>query len=147
MRPTENIEKLIKNTNIETNARTDDVVLDEVVRAFEESKKLAPSEVEGKESAITQPSIWRIIMKSRMTKLAAVAAVVLLFSLFSVNIIIKRFYVENDTVSQYPLRDNQHVITKIDTSPHYFLISSQNYYLNQKEMMPCNILPVLPSQF
>jgi hypothetical protein len=68
MRPTENIEKLIKNTNIETNARTDDVVLDKVVRAFEESKE--------KDSPFAQPSIWRIIMKSRMTKLAAAAVII-----------------------------------------------------------------------
>jgi hypothetical protein len=126
MRPTENIEKLIKNTNIETNARTDDVVLDKVVRAFEESKE--------KDSPFAQPSIWRIIMKSRMTKLAAVAAVVLLFSLLSINILIKS-------------SDTEHVVTKIDTSPRYILFDAQNYYLNQKEMMPCNILPVLPSQF
>ena len=38
MRSAEDIEKLIKNINIETNARTDDAVLDEVVRAFEETK-------------------------------------------------------------------------------------------------------------
>jgi hypothetical protein len=75
MRPAENIEKLIKNINIETNARTDDVVLDEVVRAFEKSKKLVPSEVEGKETADVQPSIWRIIMKSPINKLATAAIV------------------------------------------------------------------------
>ena len=134
MRPTENIKKLIKNINIETNARADDVVLDEVVRAFEESKKLATSGVEGKESAIAQPSIWRIIVKSKIIKLAATAAVVLLFSLFLVNILIERF-------------DIEHIVTKIDTSPGYILINYQNNYLNQEEIMPCNILPVPPGQF
>ena len=124
MRPSENIEKMIKNINIETNAKTDQAVLGDVVQAFEKSKG---------DLAITQPSIWRIIMKSRMTKLAA-AAVILLFSLLSINILIKS-------------SDTEHVVTKIDTSPRYILINSQNYYLNQKEMMPCNILPILPSQF
>ncbi len=81
MRPTENIEKLIKNTNIETNATTDKAVLGDIVKAFEESKKLAPSEVEGKESAITQPNIWRIIMKSKIVKLTA-AVVVFVIGLF-----------------------------------------------------------------
>ncbi len=84
MRPSENIEKLIKNVNIETNARTDDAVLNEVVKAFEKSKKLVLSEVEGKESADVQPSIWGIIMKSRLTKLAA-AAVIIIAVLIGIN--------------------------------------------------------------
>ena len=126
MRSSENIEKLIKNIEIDTNANMDETVLNDVLGAFEKSKSIKTN--------VTQPNVWRIIMKSRMTKLAAVAAVVLLFSLFSINILIKRF-------------DIEHVVTKIDTSPRYILINSQNNYLNQKEIMPCNILPVLPSQF
>jgi hypothetical protein len=125
MRPSENIEKMIKNINIETNAKTDQAVLGDVVQAFEKSKG---------DLAITQPSILRIIIKGRMIKLAVAAAVILLFSLLSINILIKS-------------SDTEHVVTKIDTSPRYILINSQNYYLNQKEMMPCNILPILPSQF
>jgi hypothetical protein len=35
MRPTENIEKLVKNINIDTNAKIDKEVLVEVVEAFE----------------------------------------------------------------------------------------------------------------
>jgi len=69
MRPAENIEKLIKNINIETNAKTDKTVLGDVVEAFEKSKKT--------KSAITQPSTWRIIMKSRITKLAVAAAIII----------------------------------------------------------------------
>jgi hypothetical protein len=69
MRPTENIEKLIKNINIETNAKTDKAVLGDVVEAFEESKK--------NKSVITQPSIWRIIMNSRITKLATAAVIII----------------------------------------------------------------------
>ena len=76
MRPAEKIEKLIKSINIETNARTDDVVLNEVVKAFEGSRK--------KESAVTKQNIWRIIMKSRITKLAA-AAVIVITGLFGVH--------------------------------------------------------------
>jgi hypothetical protein len=77
MRPSENIEKLIKNINIKTNAKTDKAVLGDIVEAFEQSKKPVLSEVEGKDSAITQPSIWRIIMRSRITKLAAAAVIIL----------------------------------------------------------------------
>jgi len=68
MRLAENIEKLIKNTDIDTNAKMDKAVLDDVLKAFGQSK--------AKKSAIAQPSIWRIIMKSPMTKLAAAAAVI-----------------------------------------------------------------------
>jgi hypothetical protein len=68
MRPAENIEKLIKNTNIETNATTDETVLADVIKAFEVSKRT--------KLVITHPSIWRIIMKSRITKLAAAAVII-----------------------------------------------------------------------
>jgi outer membrane lipoprotein-sorting protein len=69
MRPAENIGKMIKNINIETNAKTDQAVLGDIAKAFEESKK--------NKSVIIQPSIWRIIMKSKVTKLAIVALIVI----------------------------------------------------------------------
>ena len=68
MRPSENIEKLVKNINIDTNASIDEEVLDELVEAFEKSKVK-------KTSAIEQ-NIWRIIMKSKITKLAAAAVII-----------------------------------------------------------------------
>jgi len=80
MRPAENIEKLIKNINIETNAQTDDAVLNEVVKAFEESKK--------SKLATAQLSIWRIIIKSKITKLAA-AAVIIIAMVLSITILDK----------------------------------------------------------
>ncbi len=73
MRPAENIEKLIKNIDIDTNAKTDKAVLGNVIKAFEKSKN--------KKSALVQPSIWRIIMKSKITKFAASAAVIIAFIL------------------------------------------------------------------
>ncbi len=69
MRPAENIEKLIKNINIDTNAKIDEEVLGEVIEAFEKSKVK-------KTSAIEQ-NIWRIIMKSKITKLAAAAVIII----------------------------------------------------------------------
>jgi len=69
MRPAENIEKLVKNINIDTNAKIDEEVLDEVVEAFEKSKN--------KKSAATKQNIWRIIMKSKITKLAAAAVIII----------------------------------------------------------------------
>ncbi|MCP4257882.1 MAG: outer membrane lipoprotein-sorting protein [Planctomycetes bacterium] len=77
MRPAENIEKLLKDINIDTNAKTDDAVLDDVIEAFEKSK-------DKKTSAIEQ-NIWRIIMKSPIIKLAA-AAVIVLAVVFSMTI-------------------------------------------------------------
>jgi len=76
MRPAENIEKLIKNTKIDTNAKVDEAVLDDVLKTFENSKKKKP--------AVSQPTIWRTIMKSRITRLAA-AAVIIIAVVISVN--------------------------------------------------------------
>ena len=53
MKPAENIEKLIKNINIDTNAETDEAVLGDVLKAFEKSKQT--------KSAVSQPNIWRTI--------------------------------------------------------------------------------------
>ncbi len=72
MSPAENIEKLIKNVALETNAKTDKAVLDNVLKAFEHSKK----------PAVTEPSIWRIIFKSPITKLAAAAVIIVAIGLF-----------------------------------------------------------------
>jgi hypothetical protein len=77
MRPAENIEKLLKDINIDTNVKTDNAVLGDVIEAFEKSKK--------QKSAIIEPNIWRIIMKSRITKLAA-AAVIIIAVILGLNI-------------------------------------------------------------
>jgi outer membrane lipoprotein-sorting protein len=70
MRPAENIEKLIRNVPINTSAQWDEEVLDDVLNALEQSKKL--------QSDGLQPNIWRIIMKKRITKYATAAALFLL---------------------------------------------------------------------
>jgi hypothetical protein len=77
MRPAENIEKLIKNIDIDTNAKTDNAVLGDVIEAFEKSK--------GKKTSATEQNIWRIIMKSKITKLAA-AAVIIVAVILGLNI-------------------------------------------------------------
>lgn len=65
MRPAEKIEKFMKNVPLETSARRDKEILDDALRALKESK----------EGDKRQPNIWRIIMKSRMTKPAVVAVI------------------------------------------------------------------------
>ena len=77
MKPAKNIEKLIKNIDIDTNAKMDEVVLNDVMKALEKPKKA--------KSAIPQPSIWRTIMKSRITKPAAAAAVITIAVLIAIS--------------------------------------------------------------
>jgi hypothetical protein len=69
MKPAEDIEKLIKNIDIDTNAKMDKAVLNNTFEAFEKSKTI--------KSAERQPNIWRIIMKNRTTRLAAAIVVIL----------------------------------------------------------------------
>jgi len=76
MRPSDNIEKLFRQTNIETNADVDKVVLGDAVNAMSKSKQSKPG--------IVRPDIWRIIMKSKMTKFAA-AAVIIIAVLVGIN--------------------------------------------------------------
>jgi len=76
MRPAENMEKLIKNVKIDTNVNIDKAVLDDVLEAFEESQK--------RKSAFVKPTVWRTIIKSKVTKLAA-AAVVIIVALIGID--------------------------------------------------------------
>jgi len=69
MKPSENIEKLIKKTDIDTNAKMDEVLLSEVLKAFEKSKNKKPMS--------SPQNIWRTIMKSRIPKLAATVVIMI----------------------------------------------------------------------
>ena len=69
MRPTDKIESLIKNASISTDTDSDKKVLNEVLDVFEETKQ--------KQTGASQMNIWRIIMKSRTTKLATAAVIVI----------------------------------------------------------------------
>jgi hypothetical protein len=75
MRPTENIEKLINDLSDTTSADFDKRTVDDVLQALAKSKN---------QPAATQPNMWRIIMKSRITKLAA-AAVIIVAVLIGIN--------------------------------------------------------------
>jgi len=66
MRPAENIGKLIKKLHTAASAELDKKVYSEISKALAEDKK----------SAAVGPSVWRIIMKSKLTKLAAPAVVI-----------------------------------------------------------------------
>jgi len=78
MKSAENIEKLIKNLDldIDINTKKERVILGELLEAHEKSKKI--------QSALAKPNIRRTIMRSPITKLAA-AAVIAIVVLVSVD--------------------------------------------------------------
>lgn len=86
MSAAENIEKLVKKffktrkSSAATSDKLDKKVLTDALAAFEKSKTT--------ESAEFQPSVWRIIMKSSITKLA-VAAVLVIAAVMSVTLLNK----------------------------------------------------------
>ncbi len=69
MRPADNIDKLIKKLHLSASAELDERVHSEISKVLAESKKI--------KSAKLEPKIWRIIMKSRITKLAAAAVIII----------------------------------------------------------------------
>jgi hypothetical protein len=71
MNPEERIKELIGKSDITTDAQTKKRILGD---ALEQLKQ--------KQTAGTQPNIWRIIMKSSITKFAAVAAVIIMLLVF-----------------------------------------------------------------
>ena len=74
MKPGENIEKRIKNFDIDTDARIDEVVLGELLHAQKMSKEPTLSS--------SQPNIWRIIMENKKIRLTTVVTAILMISLF-----------------------------------------------------------------
>ncbi len=76
----EDIEKFIKETALETKTEMNEVVRKRIFQAFKKSKQT--------KSTLTEPNIWRIIMKSRITKLAA-AAVIIVAVILSINFLDK----------------------------------------------------------
>jgi hypothetical protein len=62
MRRARDIERLIRNMDIDTNAEVDKKVLDRVVQTQEKSRSAAP-----------RPGVFRVMLASRMSKLAAAA--------------------------------------------------------------------------
>jgi hypothetical protein len=68
MRPADNMEKLIKKLRYKAGAETRNRVLDNVLKALDESEKQKTGEI--------SPSTWRIIMKSPITKIAAAVVII-----------------------------------------------------------------------
>ena len=75
MRPTEDIEKRIKNVYIVIDSESNKRVFSNILQAFEKSKAkdLAPAD---------RPNIWRTIFRNPLTKLAAAALIIIAAGLF-----------------------------------------------------------------
>jgi len=75
VRPTEDIEKRIKNVNIVIDSESNKRVFRNILQAFQKStaKDLAPA---------NQPNIWRMIFRNPLTKLAAAAVIIVTISFF-----------------------------------------------------------------
>jgi hypothetical protein len=71
VRSTENIEKLVKNLelDIKTNSQTDHIILNELLDAQKKSIK--------QKSVFKLPNLGRLIMKSQITKFAAATAIII----------------------------------------------------------------------
>ena len=69
MRPAENIKRLVKNARIIINPEIKKTALKELIDELEKPKTIR--------SAGTKPNMWRTIMKSPITKLAAAAVIVI----------------------------------------------------------------------
>jgi len=74
MRPADNTENLIKKLHYKAGAEAHDRILENVMKALDESEK--------QKTGATAPDIWRTIMKSPITKIAA--AVVVIVSVIAV---------------------------------------------------------------
>jgi hypothetical protein len=69
MKPADDIHKLVRKLQLKASTDLDRRVHNDIDLVLAESQKT--------ESAVTQPNIWRIIMKSPITKVAAVAAIII----------------------------------------------------------------------
>jgi hypothetical protein len=75
MRPTEKIKRLFGKTKVQVNAEFDNKIMNDVLAAFEN--------LNARYSARQQPSVWRIIMKSRITHLTVAAIIIAAVILFT----------------------------------------------------------------
>ncbi|MHC4620905.1 MAG: hypothetical protein ACYTEQ_24425, partial [Planctomycetota bacterium] len=78
MRPADNTHKLFKKLRLKASAQLDERVHGDIWKALEERGRTR--------TVLTEPNVWRIIMQSRITKVA-VAAVIIIAVILGLNII------------------------------------------------------------
>jgi hypothetical protein len=88
MKPEENIEKLIKSLHFKASAEMHERTLNDVLDAHGESKGAKPAEL--------QPHLWRIIMKSKIAKLAVACVIIAIAAVLVI-------YLERATPSAYAI--------------------------------------------
>ena len=88
MRPTEKIKTFFAKSKVKVNSEFDDKILSDVFTIYEKSKINTPADL--------WPGIWRIIMKSKITKFA-VAAVMIIVAVLLVTVL------DKSTLSAYAL--------------------------------------------
>jgi hypothetical protein len=76
MSSAEKIKRLFAKSDVTVNSKVDDRIISDVLTAFDKSEKT--------QSVSSEPNIWRIIMKSKITKLAT-AAVIIIAVLISIS--------------------------------------------------------------
>ena len=125
MKAPENIEKFLKKfymseqVSLKSDSERDKKVVEDALSIYRRTIN--------KRQVVAKRNTLRIIVESKMIKLTTVAVTLLLLSLFLITILTKRSS------------------TEMDTSPLYILPDVQSTKLNLKEMVPCNILPVIPN--
>ncbi|MGA2915395.1 MAG: hypothetical protein ABSE89_05155 [Sedimentisphaerales bacterium] len=77
MNSRENIEKLIKDLVLPLSGNADRLILNDMLTAYKETETTKPADL--------QPGVWRIIMKSKITKFAA-AAIIIIAAVLTINI-------------------------------------------------------------
>ena len=95
MRPAENIEKLVNKLRYQSSDERRKRIFDNVAAVLDDKQKRKP--------AIIRPNVWRIIMKSRITKLAATAVIVmaLVFSMTIMDKSVASAYALEKTIAAY----------------------------------------------
>jgi hypothetical protein len=122
MKAPENIEKFLKKfymseqVVLKSDSEKDKKVIEDALSLYRRTIN--------KRQVFAKRNKLRIIVESKMIKLAAAAVIFLLLSLFLKTIMTKQSS------------------TEMDTSPNYILSDVQS--TNLKEIEPCNILPVIP---
>ncbi len=109
MKSADNIEKLIRRfcikekSSVKTSPQMDKRILDSALAAYEQSRKPSP--------ALTGMSVWRTIMKSPITKVAAAAVIIiaLYVVLQSPNGIVPTAYALQDTIDAYTSIRSLHI--------------------------------------
>lgn len=69
MRPTDKIKQYIKNIQVKTNPKVNQAVLDDLLDRLDAAQS--------KQTQAPQPNIWRTMMKNRITKVSAAAAILI----------------------------------------------------------------------